>query len=256
MAWTRTYDGDEPVRINKWMAQNGVCSRREAEALIAQGQVVIDGVVVRDPGHKIEAGQTLSLGQDGQAALNEQLTVIFHKPVGIVSAQPDPGQIPAVRMIKRANHFGALSRMPTSETQLAPVGRLDRDSRGLLLLSEDGVLAKAIIGPQSQLEKHYQVTVEGDVTPDVLETLRFGLELDDKPLKRAEVEQIAPGVLTFTLREGRNRQIRRMCELVGLVVTDLSRDRIGPLALGDLPEGMWRLLSPVERSALIAASNS
>jgi 23S rRNA pseudouridine2604 synthase len=128
------------------------------------------------------------------------------------------------------------------------------DSRGLLILSEDGVLAKAVIGPDSELDKEYEVRVEGEITPKTLALLRNGLELDGRQLRPAMVEEISPGLLRFVLTEGRNRQIRRMCDLVGLEVIDLFRHRIGPLALGDLPEGRWRPLSGVERQGLIEAS--
>jgi 23S rRNA pseudouridine2604 synthase len=128
------------------------------------------------------------------------------------------------------------------------------DSRGLLILSEDGVLAKAVIGPTSELDKEYLVRVTGEVTERKLKMLRHGLQLDGRQLKHAKVIQIAPQQLRIVLREGRNRQIRRMCELVQLEVADLFRIRIGPLKLGDLPSGRWRVLTPEERAAMIEAS--
>jgi 23S rRNA pseudouridine2604 synthase len=138
---------------------------------------------------------------------------------------------------------------------LAPLGRLDQDSRGLLLLSEDGVLAKAVIGPDSKLDKEYLVRVAGQVTDKKLALLRHGLELDGRKLKQAKVTVVEPQLLRLVLHEGRKRQIRRMCEAVDLGVSDLLRVRIGPLNLGNLPEGQWRLLSPDERDALIRASH-
>jgi len=137
---------------------------------------------------------------------------------------------------------------------LAPLGRLDQDSRGLLLLSDDGVLAKAIIGPQHTLEKEYLVQVEGAITSGKLTLLRNGLSLDGRRLKAAKVTVEGDQALRFVLREGRKRQIRRMCDLVDLSVVDLHRIRIGPLQIGDLEEGQWRLLTPHERTKLIAAS--
>lgn len=125
------------------------------------------------------------------------------------------------------------------------------DSRGLLILSEDGVVAKAVIGPESQLDKEYVVTVRGEITDRKLGLLRHGLELDGRKLKPARVTRLEGQTLVFILKEGRNRQIRRMCELVELEVTDLFRIRIGPLQLGKLPEGMWRPLTGEERAALI-----
>lgn len=252
MGWRRTYDGPEPQRVNKWLAQAGVCSRREAEELIAQGRVRIDGTLVSDPGRKIAPGETLELADD--APLEAKLTCVLHKPVGFVSAQPEPGQTPAARLLVRANLQGPPAPVPGSKARLAPLGRLDQDSRGLLLLSEDGVLAKAVIGPESRLDKEYLVAVRGETTEPKLRLLRHGLSLDGRQLKPAKIAREADGRLRFTLREGRNRQIRRMCQAVGLEVVDLLRVRIGPLRLGDLPEGRWRALTPGERAAILTAA--
>lgn len=255
MAFTRTYDEAEPQRVNRWLAQSGVCSRREAEALIAEGKVSIDGEVVTDVGRKIAPGQTLALAGAGPSgAETNGFTVVLHKPAGVVSAQPDPGQVPAIRLLTRQALIGSSPVIPDRNTSLAPVGRLDRPSRGLLLLSDDGVVARAVIGPASRLDKEYRVAVIGQITEKKLALLRHGLELDDRKLKPAEVEVISDQRLRFILHEGRNRQIRRMCELVDLKVVDLFRVRIGPLTLGDMPEGRWRVLTPGERAALIAAA--
>lgn len=254
MAWTKRFEGAAPERVNKWLAQAGVCSRREAEALIADGLVFIDGDVVRDLGRKIAPGETLTIARAGAAALASQATYVLNKPVGYVSAQPEPGQTPAARLLKPAAAWGGKAAVPAPTARLAPAGRLDQDSRGLLLLSDDGALVKAVIGPESQLDKEYRVAVEGEITPAKIALLCEGLSLDGRRLKRAGVRRIGPAHLRFVLREGRNRQIRRMCALVGLKVVDLERVRIGPLPLGDLPEGRWRLLSAEERAALIEAS--
>jgi 23S rRNA pseudouridine2604 synthase len=251
MSVTKTYDGDEPIRVNKWLAQSGVCSRREADALIEQGLVRIDGETVTSAGHRIEPGQTLTLDQDGAAALDARMTILYHKPVGIVSGQPEPGETPAIRMIRRANVFGPADVYPGFETKLAPIGRLDKDSHGLLILSEDGVLAKAIIGPESDLEKEYRVVVRGPIFEEKLKWLRHGLELDGRQLKPAKVVQTSDQALTFILKEGRNRQIRRMCDMCELRVTDLYRVRIGSLRIGNLPEGQWRFMTPEERAELV-----
>jgi 23S rRNA pseudouridine2604 synthase len=174
--------------------------------------------------------------------------------VGIVSAQPEPGQVPAVRLLTKAALVGESPMIPDAATSVAPLGRLDMDSRGLLILSDDGVLAKAVIGPASKLDKEYLVRVTGQVTDKKLAQLRHGLSLDGRQLKPAKVDVVRPQVLRFLLTEGRNRQIRRMAELVGLHVVDLFRTRIGPLKLGALPERGWRALTPAEREALIKAS--
>ena len=256
MAWTRRYDEAEPQRVNRWLAQSGVCSRREAEALIGQGLVSIDGEPVSDAGRKIEPGQTLVLADAAESRLDGAISVVFHKPVGIVSAQPEHGQIPAVRLLTKAALFGESPMIPDRDTKLAPVGRLDMDSRGLLILSEDGVVAKAVIGPASQLDKEYLVRVIGPITGRKLALLRHGLHLDGRQLKPAKVAVIEGQNLRFVLTEGRNRQIRRMCEQVGLEVIDLFRVRIGPLSLGDLPEGRWRVLTVDERQNLIRQSSA
>jgi 23S rRNA pseudouridine2604 synthase len=252
VSWSGTYDGAEPVRVNKWLAQSGVCSRREADELIAAGAVLIDGERVSDAGRKISAGQTLVLNDRAELGLEAQISVMIHKPVGVVSAQPDPGQTPAARLLTSERQAGSGS-VPSSRASLPPLGRLDQDSRGLLILSEDGVLAKAIIGPESEVDKEYVVTVAGKVTREKVQKLRHGLELDGRKLKPAKVTLQDVQVLRFVLNEGRNRQIRRMCELVELEVKDLIRVRIGPLLLGDLPEGKWRHLTAAERDALVKA---
>lgn len=248
MAWTKTYAGGEPIRVNKWLAQEGVCSRREAEAMIAAGRVAIDGARVDDPGRKIEAGQSLALSDDGAPA---PMSFVLNKPVGYVSAQPEGAQVPAARLLTRANLVGACEHLPTPRTSLAPLGRLDQDSRGLLILSEDGVLAKAVIGEKSAVDKEYLVRVAGSIDAKKIGLLRHGLMLDGKALKPAQVEEVGAQMLRFVLREGRKRQIRRMCDLVALKVSDLQRVRIGPVLLGDLPEGKWRALSDHERALLL-----
>jgi len=259
MAWTQTYQGDEPQRINKWMAQAGVCSRREAEAFIEQGFVSIDGETVTEPGRKIEAGQTLVLNDSAQKALGAQMTLVIHKPEGMVSAHPEPHQQAAFSLITRdrlwapREDFGRI-RIPAADDSFPPLGRLDQDSRGMLLLSEDGVLAKAVIGPESEIEKEYLVRVRGEITDRKIAGLRHGLYLDGRALLPAKVTLIEDQQLRIILKEGRNRQIRRMCEAVGLYVSDLLRIRVGPVQMGGLPEGMWRPLHPQERTALIAAS--
>lgn len=253
MADEYLYRGNAPVRLNKWMAELGLCSRREAEALIEAGGVFVDEEKIERPGHKIEPGQTLKLAERAQRAIASKFTAVLNKPVDYVSAQPEDGQIPAVRLLKTASAMDG-SQGPAKDASLAPLGRLDQDSHGLLLLSDDGVLAKAIIGPQHSLEKEYLVEVQGEITPGRLTLLRNGLSLDDRRLKPAKVTREGGQVLRFILKEGRKRQIRRMCDLVGLRVIDLQRIRIGPLELGDLPEGKWRALKAKERAALIAAS--
>lgn len=252
MAFTRRYDGEAPMRVNKWLGQTGVCSRREAEDLIVRGLVSIDGEVVTDAGRKIEPGQTLTLDEAGAAALAEGVTIMLHKPVGYVSGQPEPDKIPAVRLLTAENRIGG-GESPAADASLPPIGRLDEDSRGLLLLSSDGVVAKAVIGPDSKLDKEYLVRITGDITEKKLKMLRHGLMLDGRQLRPAYVSRMESFRLKFILREGRNRQIRRMCEMVDLEVVDLIRVRIGPLKLDNLPEGKWRMITAEERTALTSS---
>lgn len=246
----KTYSGDEPVRVNKWLAQAGVCSRREAESLIASGTVFIDGEKVEDAGRKILPGQTLKLNEAGAGTLAAKRTIMLNKPVGYVSATPEEGQIPAIRLLTHENRVGKGQNIKANDS-LAPVGRLDMDSRGLLILSDDGTVAKGVIGPDADLEKEYIVRVRGRITRETLKWLRHGLELDGHKLKEARVTQMADQTLRFVLTEGRNRQIRKMCDLVELRVIDLVRVRIGALKLGGLAEGTWKELRPPEIEALL-----
>ncbi len=245
-----TYGGAEPVRLNKWLAQSGVVSRRAADALIADGRVRVNGAVVEDAGRRVEAGDMVEI--DGAEEVGA--TWVLNKPVGFVSAQPEHGQVPAARLLNAHQRFGPSGDPPGRDASLAPLGRLDQDSRGLLLLSTDGVLAKAVIGPDSRLDKEYIVRARGPLDARGLSLLRHGLELDGRRLKPAKVAIVEDGVLRFILTEGRKRQIRRMCAAVSLEVLDLQRIRIGPLHLGDLPEGRWRLMRTEERAALLAAA--
>jgi 23S rRNA pseudouridine2604 synthase len=254
MVWTRLYEEDEPQRVNRWLAHNDVCSRREAEALIAKGLVSIDGETVQEAGRKIERGQTLTVADDASVSAGGPLTVVLNKPVGVVSGQPEPGEVPAIRLLTPQSLWADFSgATPGPDSRLPPAGRLDKDSHGLLILSEDGVVAKAVIGPTSEVDKEYLVRVSGTLNNRKIRMLRHGLRLDGRDLKPARVDVVEGQLLRFVLKEGRNRQIRRMCDLVELVVADLQRIRVGPVLLGDLPEGRWRPMTAAERTALIQA---
>ncbi|MEW6516196.1 MAG: pseudouridine synthase [candidate division FCPU426 bacterium] len=240
-----------PVRLSKLMAERGLCSRREADELISRGWVLVDGSPVSVLGTKILPGQRITLAPAARASLQRSVTILLNKPLGYVSGQPEPGARPAVSLIVPANRFpgdrAPLKFSPVHLKQLAPAGRLDVNSQGLLVFTQDGRIARLLVGAEGRIEKEYLVRVEGRLTPEALERLRHGLSLDGKKLRPATVRRLDEGHLQMILREGRKRQIRRMCEAVGLAVTGLKRVRIGRVALGNLPSGQWRYLGPDER---------
>jgi 23S rRNA pseudouridine2604 synthase len=235
---------DEPIRLSKLMAQRGICSRREADAFIEQGLVIVDGEVISQLGTKVLPNVEIKLARQASQQQDKLVTIILHKPIGYVSAQPEDNYQPAIKLITRENQFGEsrLRLRPEHMKGLAAAGRLDIDSQGLLLFTQDGRIAKKIIGDNGKIEKEYIVRVEGLLPDNRLQLLRHGLELDGKPLKPARVEWINEDQLRFVLTEGKKRQIRRMCEMVGLRITGLKRVRIGKIKLGHLPEGKWRFL--------------
>lgn len=235
------------VRLSKLMGERGICSRREADRYIEAGQVLVDGVVVNTLGTKVPVNAKITLAQQAQNWQKSKVTILLNKPIGFVSTQPEDDYIAAIELIRAENQFGGGRFYPQMVRTLNVAGRLDIDSKGLLILTQDGTIVKTLIGPESLIEKEYIVNVEGNVTKQVLAKLTFGLRLDDKPLKRAKAELIEPSLLRIVLREGKKRQIRRMCELVNLRVIKLKRVRVGKVTLGNLPEGKWRFLEPGER---------
>jgi 23S rRNA pseudouridine2604 synthase len=238
------------VRLSKVMAERGLCSRREADVYIERGWVRVDGQTVSELGTRIDPNATITLTPQARASQQRRVTLLLHKPVGYVSGQPEPGFKPAVSLIGPRNQFqapGDPSLQPANLRGLAPAGRLDIDSTGLLVLTQDGRVARQLIGEDSEIEKEYLVRVEGCIAPDGLALLNHGLSLDGRKLRPARVEWLNEDQLRFVLREGMKRQIRRMCELVGLKVVGLKRVRIGQVRLGDLPLGQWRFLREGER---------
>jgi 23S rRNA pseudouridine2604 synthase len=241
------------VRLSKRMAELGLCSRREADAWIERGWVTVDGVRVDELGTRIQPGQRIEVDSSARRAQQQQVTILLHKPIGIVSGQAEQGYRPAVALIGPASRWQddrtALAFRPAHLRGLAPAGRLDIDSTGLLVLTQDGRIARQLVGAHSRIEKEYLVRVAGSLTPANLERLNHGLSLDGKPLAPARVSWLNAEQLRFVLSEGRKRQIRRMCEAVGLEVLALKRVRIGRVMLGNLPSGQWRYLAPDERFA-------
>jgi len=243
-------DDQEPTRLSKRMAALGLCSRREADEWIARGWVFVDGVKTDVLGSKVLPSQKITVTRAAEKERDARVTVLVNKPIGIVSGQAEEGHVPAVTLVVPGSHWTGDVRTlaPTWRPPrgLAPAGRLDIDSTGLLVLTEDGRIARRLIGEDSTIEKEYLVRVDGALSEPDLARLRHGLSLDGVALKPAEVAWQNRDQLRFVLREGRKRQIRRMCELVGLEVLGLRRVRIGRVMLGDLPVGQWRYLRPDE----------
>ncbi|MDP2760887.1 MAG: pseudouridine synthase [Sideroxyarcus sp.] len=236
----------EKIRLSKLMSEQGLCSRREADDYIAKGWVKVDGVTVSELGTKILPTQKITLERAAQAKQAGRVTILLHKPVGYVSGQAEQGYKPAILLIDASTRWeqdATPLRFHRSQfLNLAPAGRLDIDSTGLLVLTQDGRVAKQLVGEDSPIEKEYLVRVQGNLVGNGLALLNHGLTLDGKKLKPAKVSWQNDDQLRFILQEGRKRQIRRMCEMVGLKVSALKRVRIGKVRLGDLPQGQWRYL--------------
>ena len=240
----------EKIRLSKLMSEQGLCSRREADSYIERGWVLVDGQPVSELGTKILPTQRITLNRAAQNKQQMRVTILLNKPIGYVSGQAEDNHKPAVTLINAASHFPAdkslLQFHPLHLNGIAPAGRLDIDSQGLLVLTQDGRIAKQLIGEDSPIEKEYLVRVQGKIIGNGLTMLKHGLKLDEKLLKPAKVTWQNDDQLRFILQEGKKRQIRRMCELVGLKVTGLKRVRIGKIKLGDLPVGQWRYLGEGE----------
>ena len=271
------------TRLNKRLAELGLCSRREADDWIARGWVYVNGEVA-EMGVKVMPQDRVTVERAAQRQQDSQVTILLNKPIGYVSGQAEDGHEPAVVLINPRTHWredpSGLRFTPPHLRGLAPAGRLDIDSVGLLVLTQDGRVARQIIGENATMDKEYLVRVvyqgpgparavapgtraqplqeidENDPVstnvqavfpPELLERLRHGLSLDGQPLKPAKVEWQNPEQLRFVLTEGKKRQIRRMCEQVGLKVVGLKRIRIGRVTLGNLPVGQWRYLGAHER---------
>ncbi len=235
----------QPERLSKLLSQRGICSRREADRYIAAGMVEVNGAIVKELGTKALPDAEIKLVGKAHQQQENKVTILVNKPIGYVSTQPEKGYPAAIDLFTPQNQYRKGKTRPfhpSHKIKLSPAGRLDIDSRGLLIFTQDGALAKQLIGEDSPLEKEYLVRVEGTITPQTLKQLRHGLTLDKKKLKPAKVEQIEPGLLRFTLTEGKKRQIRRMSAMVNLEVISLKRVRIGNYVLGDLPEGKWRYI--------------
>lgn len=256
------------VRLNKRLAELGMCSRREGDAWIEKGWVLVNGEVAA-MGQTVFEADNIEVADAAQAEQAQQVTILLHKPVGYVSGLPEDGHESAATLIGPQSQWvqdPVRTRFQARFTRgLAPAGRLDIDSTGLIVFTQNGLVARQLIGENSDVEKEYLVRVHwvGDnphadteaVETDVesvfpaerLSLLRDGLSLDGQALRPAQVSWQNPEQLRFVLKEGKKRQIRRMCEQVGLKVVGLKRIRIGTVVLGNLPVGQWRFLAPTER---------
>jgi len=245
---TAPAEGD---RLSKRMAALGLASRREADEWIAAGWVKVDGQTAV-LGLRVGPHARIEIDPRARSEQSQRMTVLLNKPVGYVSGQAEDGYAPAITLVRRENRWAEdRLRGPAGALRgLAPAGRLDIDSTGLLVLTQDGRIARMLIGEDSRVEKEYLVRVRrtrpGPLPAGDFALLQHGLVLDGKPLKPAKVSWANEDQLRFVLREGRKRQIRRMCEQVGLEVTGLKRVRIGSVVLGKLPVGQWRYLRPDE----------
>jgi len=245
----------EPLRLSKRMSELGLCSRREADDWIAKGWVKVDGQVIAELGSKVLPHQKITIERQAQAEQSRRVTVLINKPIGFVSGQAEDGYKPAVTLVRPENRWTE-DKLPLQFSaaqlkSLVPAGRLDIDSTGLLILTQDGRIAKTLIGEDTSVEKEYLVRVKytkGAKLPEhELKRLNHGLTLDGKALLPAKVRWQNEDQLCFILREGKKRQIRRMCEMVGLQVLALKRVRIGRVKLGNLPMGQWRYLGNDEQ---------
>ena len=205
----------------------GLCSRREADRWITNGWGKVNGQVVDTLGVRVSPDARIEVDQAAREHQREQVTILLHKPVGYVSGQAEDGYEPAIVLIRPENRWAAdpspIQFQPGHLRALVPAGRLDIDSTGLLVLTQDGRVAKHLIGEDSAVEKEYLVRVEGELSHEGMKRLQYGLTLDNVKLKPALVSWQNEHQLRFVLRQGRKRQIRRMCELVGLFVTGLKR---------------------------------
>ena len=275
---TTAAGGAATSRLNKRMAELGLASRREADDWIGRGWVKVNGQVAT-MGMQVTPDARIEVAKQAQGQQANQVTILLNKPMGIVSGQAEDGHLPAITLVQPQNRWAEDNARfffhPKQLQSLVPAGRLDIDSIGLLVLTQDGRVARQLIGEDARMEKEYLVRVttagwgeageRGDELREIhendvvrtnvqavfprerLEQLRHGLSLDGQALKPARVSWQNPEQIRVVLTEGKKRQIRRMCELVGLKVVGLKRVRIGNVMLGNLPLGQWRYLAPHEK---------
>ena len=236
------------MRLAKYLAHAGVASRRAAEDIVRAGRVTVRGEVVTDPARDVDDDSAVVVDGEPLRGAEKRIVYALNKPKGVVSTAKDTHGRRTV-----------VSLVPRSPARLYPVGRLDADATGLILLTNDGDLAGRLMHPRHEVPKTYRVEVRlarggGPVPARALRALRDGVDLDDGRTAPAKVRQVHPGVLELTIHEGRKHQVKRMCEAVGHPVRSLQRVRFGPLRLGDLPVGNVRRLTGEEIESLRAAT--
>ena len=233
------------MRLAKYLAHAGVASRRAAEGLIAGGRVSVDGATVRDPARDVDEGNRVVVDSRVVAGPERRVVYAVHKPVGVLSTAHDSRGRPTV-----------VELIGEEKRRLYPVGRLDADSSGLILLTNDGELANRLTHPRYGVPKTYRARVAGGAVGEgALRALRAGVALDDGPSAPARVRRVSGDLLEVTIREGRNHQVRRMCEAVGHRVLALERVRLGPVRLGGLQPGAYRRLGEADVKALREAGS-
>ena len=232
------------MRLAKFLAHAGVASRRGAEEIIRAGRVTIADEVVTDPARDVDADSGVAVDGRYLEGPEERMVFVVNKPGGVLSTAAD-----------RHGRRTVVDLVPSAGARLYPVGRLDADSTGLILVTNDGDLAQRLTHPSFEVPRTYRAAVHPSPVPErALRILREGVELDDGRTAPARVRQLRPGVLELTIHEGRNHQVKRMCEAVGHRVRTLQRVRFGPLRLDDLPEGGHRRLRAAEVEGLRKAS--
>lgn len=237
------------MRLNKYIAQSGVTSRRHADELIARGKVRVNGKIVRELGTIVAPGDRVDVSGAPISPVNETAYLVVHKPVGVVTTMRDPQGRRTIADL-----------LPKRTPRVVPVGRLDYDTAGVLLMTNDGDLVNRLLHPRYGVEKTYRVTIGGRLSPDEVKRLREGFALEDGEHAagaKLRVVSVRAGssVVDITIHQGRNRQVRRMFEALGHPVQVLVRLRFGPISLGDLPAGHSRALTPRELSALRRAGS-
>ena len=225
------------MRLNKYIAYLNIASRREADKLIKDGKVKVNGEIIINPA--IQVGENDKIICDIEDYKNEKIYIKLNKPVGYVVSNNKKEGKPIYKLLDE------------KLKKLYPVGRLDKDSKGLILFTNDGIFSRKIIGEESECEKEYYVKLEGNISDGALKKLEFGISLDGKKLKPAIVKRISKNSFNIILKEGRNRQIRRMCEKVGFEVILLKRLRISNIYLNDLQEGKFEYLTKDEINSIL-----